>query len=420
MESAPSRPDEAAGQQFLLGVNYWPRRKAMRWWADFDRAEVRDEFSCIRELGLTHVRVFLLWESFQPELDRVSGGAVAHLREACDVAAELGLHVQVTFFTGHMSGPNWAPEWLIDRSRRASPGDRQLVGLTRPAGDTSPIQDIYANPIVVAAEDRLLQAVCGELRDHPAVWGWSLGNEPDLFGRPIDAPAGRRWVRDRVALIRSVDPERPVLIGLHSANLESDVGFRLGDIARETDVSVMHGYPFYSRHARRPLDTDFVPFTAALSAALADRPVLYEETGVNTHWPDGPSGWRELPTWGGGRRQIHFASEDDAAQYLESVLPGLVRVGSLGAFLWCFADYAPELWDQPPCDLQVHERFFGLVRPDGSLKPGADVVRRFAQGAPTVRPPGRVVDLGVSEDDYYADPEPHLRQLYETFGTLRG
>jgi len=109
------------GQPFLLGVNYWPRRKAMSWWADFDPGEVREEFAMIRELGLTHVRIFLLWESFQPAPDRVSIGALRDLRTVCDVAAETGLQVQVTFFTGHMSGPNWAPAWLIDRGRPRGP-----------------------------------------------------------------------------------------------------------------------------------------------------------------------------------------------------------------------------------------------------------------------------------------------------------
>ena len=36
------------GDPFLLGVNYWPRRKAMYWWAEFDAAEVREEFAMIR------------------------------------------------------------------------------------------------------------------------------------------------------------------------------------------------------------------------------------------------------------------------------------------------------------------------------------------------------------------------------------
>jgi endo-1,4-beta-mannosidase len=114
-----------------------------------------------------------------------------------------------------------------------------------------------------------------------------------------------------------------------------------------------------------------VPFTAALAAALAGRPVLYEEFGVNTNAPDGESHWRELVLWGGRRRRAHFASESDAAAYFAAVLARLVRVGSLGAFAWCFSDYDPSLWNEPPCDLQVHERFFGLLRPDGSLKPNA-------------------------------------------------
>ena len=53
-------------QPFLLGVNYWPRRKAMYWWPDFDEAEVREEFALIKELGLSLVRIFLLWDDFQP------------------------------------------------------------------------------------------------------------------------------------------------------------------------------------------------------------------------------------------------------------------------------------------------------------------------------------------------------------------
>jgi endo-1,4-beta-mannosidase len=408
----------AAGQPFLLGVNYWPRRKAMYWWEDFDAGEVRDEFALIASLGLTHVRVFLLWESFQPAPDQVSPRALRHLRTACDVAADAGLRVQVTFFTGHMSGPNWAPPWLLDRGRSPRAGDRQVVTLGEPAGAASPIHDIYAMPFVVEAEDLLLRAVCTQLADHPALWAWSLGNEPDLFCRPRDAAAGRTWVRDRVATIRALDPDRPVLVGLHSADIEGDVGFRVDDIAAETDMSVMHGYSIYSGLARGPLDPDFVPFTAALTAALAGRPILYEEFGVNTGSPDGPGHWKDLVLWGGRRGHAYFASEDDAAAYLGAVLPRLVRVGCLGAFAWCFADYEPRLWSRPPCDLQVHERFFGLVRPDGSLKPGAEAIRRFAASRPLVRDPERVVELVVSPDEYYRDPPRFMAELYERFGRL--
>jgi endo-1,4-beta-mannosidase len=405
---------------FLLGVNYWPRRSAMHLWAAFDPGAVREEFATIRSIGLTHVRVFLLWESFQPRPDVVDPGALARLVRLCDLAADAGLAVQATFFTGHMSGPNWVPDWLLDRSRQRAPGDRQLVGIGRVGGADAAIHDPYESPEVLAAEDLQIDGVTRALAGHPALWGWSLGNEPDLLARPSSAAVGRGWARARAAAIRRVDPVHPVLIGLHSGSLEDDPGFHVDDIARETDISVMHGYPFYSAVSRSALDLDYVPFLAALTAALAGRPVLFEEMGVNTQWPDGPSHWGHQPMWDGGTRRVYFASEEDAAAYVDGVLHRLHRVGSLGAFLWCFADYAPELWDRPPCDFQAHERFFGLVRPDGSLKPSAEVVRRFAARSPRVVLPERRVELGVSSEAYYADPVGHARRLYQAFRTLGG
>src|SRR5262245_5755900 len=103
----PRRP--AVGDPFPVGVNYWPRRKAMGWWKAFDRSEVADEFDVIADLGLSVVRIFLLWEDVQPTPDRVSAGVVRDLETVAEVAADRGLGLDVTFFTGHMSGPNWAP-----------------------------------------------------------------------------------------------------------------------------------------------------------------------------------------------------------------------------------------------------------------------------------------------------------------------
>ena len=111
-----------------------------------------------------------------------------------------------------------------------------------------------------------------------------------------------------------------------------------------------------------------------------------------------------------------MASEDDLAAYIEAVLPKLVEVGATGSLLWCYADYAPELWDRPPCDEARHERFFGLVRPDGSLKPHAEVIRKFAANKPTVNPqPPRTVSLNFSADEYYKAPYEHIAELYQQY-----
>ena len=69
---------------FLLGVNYWPRRKAMYWWSAFESSEVDEEFALIESLGLSIVRIFLLWDDFQPAPDRVEH--IGDLRQVADLA----------------------------------------------------------------------------------------------------------------------------------------------------------------------------------------------------------------------------------------------------------------------------------------------------------------------------------------------
>jgi endo-1,4-beta-mannosidase len=405
------------GDPFMLGVNYWPRRKAMYWWSRFDAAEVHEEFAMIRELGLGFVRLFLMWENFQPRPDTIDKTALGNLRRVCDIASDLELALQPTFFTGHMSGPNWAPDWLISDEPR-TPKDRALYGINRSTPSPRRSFNTFAEPFVIEAQKLKLRTICGELKDHPAIWAWSLGNEPDLYCWPPDAATGRKWVGEMVRTIKSVDPDHPVLIGLHTESIDRDCGLRVDDIAAETDLSVMHGYSIYNPLARQAIDYDYVPFTCSLVQALAGRPVLYEEFGICTREVDAPSGYEMVRWWDGRERRQWFSSDEDAAEYYRQVLPRLGRVGALGGFAWCFADYDRSLWDLPPCNYWVHERFFGLYRADGSLKPMGQAVKDFALSHPRVGPNQRPVALDVSADEYYANPQPHLKRLYEQFGTL--
>jgi endo-1,4-beta-mannosidase len=402
-----------ANDRFLLGVNYWPRRKAMYWWSDFDPGEVRDEFAVIRALGLDVVRLFLLWDDFQPAPDAVSPACLAHLDAVCGAAADAGLGLDLTFFTGHMSGPNWAPRWLLNGA--PPPAGRLVVSGGRVV--TRGYRNPYVDPTALTAERLLLTEVVGRLKDHPAVWAWNLGNEPDLFAEPPDAAAGRRWVEAMTRHIKAIDLRHPVTCGLHVASLLRDNGLRVGDVFGVTDFAVMHAYPMYANWARGPLDPDLVPFTCALTSALCGKPTLMEEFGGCTAPPGEPSQEWRWTAYGHPRAQF-MAAEEALAAHVEAVLPRLVDVGATGAFLWCFADYAPELWERPPCaDTQSkHERHFGLVRPDGSLKPHAEAVRRFATTGPRVQwPPRRTVQRVPAADDYYAAPRDHCVRLYEAF-----
>jgi endo-1,4-beta-mannosidase len=388
---------------FVLGVNYWPRRKAMYWWSNFEADEVREEFDVIASLGLNVVRLFLLWDDWQPSSDSVSSERLADFAKVCDIAAERNLGLDVTFFTGHMSGPNWSPRWLLDKNAPPpSPYMRQV--LTDGKIVDSSYRNMFHDLEALSASRILLKTVVGEFKDHDAIWMWNLGNEPDLFAHPHSYQEGRAWVKGMRDLIRDI-------------SILNNNGLRIDQVYAETDVAVMHGYPMYIPWARNNLDVDFMAYLCALVTGLTGKPCLAEEWGGCTA-PDGRDSevW-EWTSYKGQPRTQFMASETALANHIEAVLPKLQEVGSTGSMFWCYADYVEELWDKPPCDPNgaKHERHFGLVRPDGSLKPHAEVIRKFAETKPTVQAATRTVALDISADEYYQNPYLHAQRLYKDY-----
>ena len=406
-----SRGDLAPGQPFPVGVNYWPRRKAMYWWKDFERDEVAEEFDLIAGLGLRLVRIFLLWEDFQPAPETVSGEALTHLQAVCDLAAERDLGLDVTFFTGHMSGPNWAPAWLLGGDEPVSGGRQVISGADLDAG---PYRNPYVDPVALDAAELHIREVVGRLAGHPGVWCWNLGNEPDNYALPPTDEAGAAWARRLFAAVAELDPERHRTVGLHSPSLSTRNRLRADQVFEDADFAVMHAYPIYANFGGDPLDPDVVPFATALTAALSGRPTMMEEFGactappgsgtVDWHWSARDKAWTQV-----------MLGEETLAEHLAVVLPRLVEVGSTGAMVWCYADYHESLWDRPPCDVQRHERHFGLVRPDGSLKPHAAVLRDFIASGPLIGEPSARARIEVDGAAYYADPAAALPPLFEAF-----
>ncbi|HJQ14339.1 MAG TPA: cellulase family glycosylhydrolase [Anaerolineales bacterium] len=408
--------DLPPGDDFVLGVNYWPRRKAMYWWSNFDAGEVREEFSVIRELGLKVVRLFLLWDDFQPDPTSVSKEALDHLATVADIAGDNDLGLNVTFFTGHMSGPNWSPRWLLggDLPGRDDFGwIRDLVSSGKPTAQG--YYNMFHHEVAIQAERLLLETVVGMLKDHKAIWLWNLANEPDLYAWPLTSDEGAAWVKQMVDLIKSIDPNHPVTIGLHADGLHRDNGLRIDKVYKHTDIAVMHSYPMYTKWARKPLDPDFVPFTCALTAALAGKPILMEEFGGPTAQPGEPSHIMKWTATNGRKHEQFVASEEEFAEFLDLTIPKLQESGATGAMLWCYADYIPELWDVPPCLNYHHERFFGLVRGDGSLKPHAKVIREFAASKPKIKPIPEYAKFQMDPEEFYKNPAPFLLEFYAKY-----
>jgi endo-1,4-beta-mannosidase len=398
-------------QPFIVGVNYWPRKKAMYWWSNFDPGEVWDEFTIIKDLGLKIVRIFLMWEDFQPKPNEISFSLIKNLEKVCDIAYDKGLELDVTFFTGHMSGPNWVPGWMVNGVKPKYIKQVVSGGRIIDIGYMNP----YSEPLVLEAQKLQLKTIVTALKDHPGIRIWNLGNEPDIFAYPSSEIEGLRWASDLFQTIREIDSMHPVTCGLHMASLFFNNGLRVDQIFSKADIAVMHAYPMYAEGlVSDPLDTDFVPFTCALTSALSGKPVLMEEFGGCTAPPGKESFYWEWAGYGDKMRQ-YMASEEAITDYFSTVLPKLVDAGAIGALIWCFADYHPSIWDRPPCSDSWHERYFGLVRPDGSLKPHAQVIKDFIATEPVVKPPIKTILLPYDGDGYYQNTLEKLLNLYEVW-----
>jgi len=412
------RQGYARSVQFSVGINYWQNRSAMAMWRRFDAGEVREDFQRIAGLGLDAVRFFLRWDDFQPSAVSMDTAMLARLEAVADIAAETGLRTMPTLFTGHMSGVNWLPAWTLDPSMphgrfRTIAGDSES-----PYG----IGDFYTGALL-DAQLLFARAVGERLRAHPAVLAWDLGNEFSNMREPANEYDAAEWSR---RLTQALEETSGVTVtaGTHGEDLTRDRNIRLSMLCAPYPFATMHGYTVYSGFSRSRLDPEVVPFLAYLAAGFSHKPVLFTEFGNPTSPPGKISPFERValpdeppnPTIAPDDpvyAQYACLAEDEMATYCTSVLERLHADGRLGAYWWCWADYAQELHGEPPFDRAPHELAFGIVRSDGSEKPVAAALSAFARERRTVR---EAHDIPVIAETYYYRTVPaSTKTLYDAF-----
>lgn len=366
---------------FLIGVNYWPCRKAMYWWKDFDRDEVRRDFAVMRDWGIGLARFFLLWEDFQPEPGRISARALDHLCQVMAAGEETGVKLMPTLFTGHMSGCNWMPEWALDEQGRAPAHPYRMISGNR-AVDPH-MRDIYTDSLMLAAASAQAAAVARVVSPFASLWAVDLGNEPSQIFVPAAPGDFTAWVARLAAVIREVSPATRVMVGTHLTDIALDNGYNLRDIAPYVDFTSMHAYPDLSAGPDVVPDALLPAFSCLYAHRATGKPTLCQEFGLPVRPEGGPFA---LPP------ERPALSETAAARFYEQALPHLVEYGAIGAMPWCFSDYDPALYDLPPFETHPHECHFGMFRADGSPKSHARVIRAFAASCPLVQAPPRMLD----------------------------
>jgi len=212
--------------------------------------------------------------------------------------------------------------------------------------------------------------------------------------------SAQAWLRQISSAIRTADPKARVTVGLHMEDLESDRVLGPREASDVCDVLSMHGYPIYARWADGPTDEMLLPFLTEVTRWLAGGgDVAFTEFGLPTYRAGeraGEAARRQNPR--------SLVEEDAAAAYTERALAALQRAGCVGAMLWCYTDYDSAIWHEPPLDLAVHERSFGLWRADGSPKPSVAVVEAFA-GARRRAGPDGYPWIDLEPEQFLADPE---------------
>lgn len=387
---------------FVTGINYWPARKAMYWWKFYDPEEVRRDFALLKLYGIQMVRLFLTWEDFQPAPDLVDAHCLNDLIRTADLAYENQLQIMPTFFCGHMSGVNWIPDWALHHIEQV----RRFPVFSQGRLSHRLIRNWYHDQMITEAQLFQITEVCRALTGHPAVRVYDLGNESSNCCIPAERKQGREWLKLMCDCILDHHPGSDVTLGMHAEDLEENRNIWPQDAACCCDFLCMHGYPFYLSWVP-PEDVYVLPFLGIMTAWLGNKPVLFQEFGAPSQTDTVIERFdRAVPTpiW----------TEEQAERYYQQAVRLLWEAGMLGVYGWCYADYHHDLYLYPPLSENTHERYFGLTRWDGSVKPALRML------GSTREIPVRKTSVpewleGEDKDHFYDQPQFNLSRLFAQY-----
>ncbi len=326
-----SLKDREGNDFYPVGVNYWPRSTAVEMWARWDPEGVAEDIRGMSSLGLNTVRFFLRTADFADAEGNPRPEALERLDAFLALCRENGLYTLPTFFVGHMSGMNFPIPWE-DKG------------------------DFYTDPEVLSRSRRFVREIVARYRDERAILGWILSNEITHYAGKRETQVLLGWMREMYRAVREIDPHRPIGPGDGADDLK---GNGLGYPEGAMDIKGTRGtMDFVSLHHyyedRDPLRFSHAP---AATVRLCDMglPVLLEEFGLST------------ALWSG----------EAQAAYFRIVLFSTWAAGAAGALAWCWSDFPTA--DLPPYTHHPFELFFGITRADGSEKPAARELHRFAR-----------------------------------------
>lgn len=314
---------------FFLGCNYVCSTGGQLMWRHWDPEQVTRDCKVMQDLGMDLVRIFLFMPDYMPTPESFSDEMFDRLAFFLDRAAENNLAVLPSIVIGHVSSGIWDIPWRDGR-------------------------DWYGDEWFVGKQAEFCAETARRCKDHPALYGYLLTNEPFEFGKPADSETGGRWVRTLVEAIREIDPDKVVSTGCGAWGQEAIGSYALDFHHFEDIVDYYgpHNYASFSNDATRQ------SFSAAFGVNfLTDlpKPIMMEEFGSPTL----------------------FSTDESIAGLYRMVLAGCFAEGTCGILNWALQDIP--LPSQRPYAYATHESTFGMLDGEGNEKASAREYRRFGE-----------------------------------------
>lgn len=362
----PPRPIENQLTQpgaFSVGCNYWASYAGTHMWRDWRPEVVEKDFQQLAANGITVLRVFPLWPDFQPVHQIYAGEGKAkylgwangqplpatgvgasgmseeqlqHFEVLAQLAQKYKLKLIVGLITGWMSGQLYVPPALEGRN-------------------------ILTDPESLTLQHQFVATFVQRLKNQPAILAWDFGNECNVMGKVESHYQAYVWSAMLAGAIRSADPTRPVVSGMHSLGAENDAPWRIVDQAATTDVLTTHPYSLWTPYASQDgVNTLRTLLHAAaetrLYADLGGKPALTEETGVMG------------PMTGGEQQKSAFARTALFSNWAHDCK---------GTLWWCAYDQGSFAY--PPYNYSSVENELGLIKEDRTPKPVLNEFKAFSQ-----------------------------------------
>jgi len=346
--------------KFFLGCNYWASNAGTNMWRDWRPDVIEADFRQISESGMQVIRVFPIWPDFQPIYQYYSGSgslkeirfkegplpcigpgkdgvsieALAHFRYLADLAQKYNIKLVVGLVTGWMSGQLFIPPALEGKK-------------------------ILSDPVSIMWQIKYVRTMVHELKDHPAIMAWDLGNECNAMENVDNFQTAYIWTTAITNTIKAEDPTRPVVSGMDDLTSEVNGKWRIQDQGELTDVLTTHPYLLWTQYANQdPANTiRAIMLSAAETKWVGDiggKPSVVEEIGIM-----GPM----------------EANEEVKADYLRSILFNNWAHNCHGLMWWCAYDM--NNLDFTPYEWYAVERDLGLFKTDRTAKPLVSEIKEF-------------------------------------------